>query len=61
MNLIKDDQLVFVVREIPAGIGELGAVVLVLMVEVDLGCLFANLQSEGCLSGLARPYQDDRR
>ena len=61
VNLIEDDQLVFVVRKILAGIGELGAVVLVLKIQVDRGCLRANLQSEGCLSSLARPQQDDRR
>jgi hypothetical protein len=61
VNLIEDDQLVFVVRKILAGIGELGAVILVLKVQVDRGCLLTNLQSEGCLSGLARPQQDDSR
>jgi len=61
VNLIEDDQLVFVVRKILAGIGELGAVVLVFKIQVDRGSLRANFQGEGCLSSLARPQQDHRR
>jgi len=34
VNLIEDDQLVFVVRKVFTGIGELGAVVLVFKVQV---------------------------
>ena len=59
VNFIEDDQLVFVVSELFAGIGEFGAVILVLKVEIYRGCLLANLQSEGCLSGLAPPQKDD--
>ena len=61
VNLIEDDQLVFVVRKILAGVGEFGAVILVLKIEIDLSCPLANLHSEGCLSSLARPQKDDRR
>ena len=61
MNFIEDDQFVFVVREILAGIGELGAVVLVFKIQVDRRSLRANLQSESCLSSLTRPQQDHRR
>jgi hypothetical protein len=35
VSLIEDDQFVFVVREIFTGIGELGAVVLAFMIQVD--------------------------
>lgn len=61
VNLIEDDQFVFVVREIFTGIGELGAVVLVFKIQVDRGSWRANLQSESCLSSLARPPQNHRR
>jgi hypothetical protein len=61
VNLIEDDQLVLVVRKILAGVGESGPVILVFKIQVDRSCLRANLQSESCLSSLARPQKDDSR
>jgi hypothetical protein len=61
VNLIEDDQLVLVVRKILARIGEPGPVILVFKIQVDRSCLRANLQSESCLSSLARPQKDDSR
>src|ERR1039457_3532237 len=56
--LIEDDQLVLVVHKILARIGEPGPVILVFKIQVDRSCLLANLQSESCLSSLARPQKD---
>ena len=39
MNLIQDDQLAFVLRKVPGGVGELGALILVLKIQVDRGLL----------------------
>ncbi len=58
MNLIQDDQLAFVIRKVPGGVGELGALILVLKIQVYRSLLFAYLQSQGGLPGLARPQQD---
>jgi hypothetical protein len=59
VNLIEDDQLVFVICKVPVGIGKLGAVILVFKIQVDRRLLLDDLQSEGCLSGLARPQKDN--
>jgi hypothetical protein len=61
VNLIEDDQVVLVVRKILARIGEPGPVILVFKIQIDRSCLLANLQSESCLSSLARPQKDNSR
>jgi hypothetical protein len=45
VNLVQDDQLAFVLRKVPGRVGELGALILVLKIEVYRGLLVAYLQS----------------
>jgi hypothetical protein len=45
VNLIQDDQLAFVIREVPSGAGELGAFILVLKIQIYGSLLLAYLQS----------------
>lgn len=45
VNLIQDDQLAFVIRKVPGGVGELGALIFVLKIQVYRSLLAAYLQS----------------
>lgn len=46
------------IRKVPRGARELGALILVLKIQVDRSLVLADLQSQGGLSGLARPQQN---
>ena len=57
LDLVEDDELVLVLRQVELGLGELGAVGLGLEIEIDRrpGC--GHLQRQRCLAHLARPQQ----
>jgi hypothetical protein len=46
VNLVQDYQVALVIRQVAGGVGEFGALILVLKVQVDGGLLRADLQSE---------------
>ena len=61
MHSIKDDQLIPVLSEVQLRLGELGAVLPRLQVEVHRGAALSHLVRQGCLANLTRPEQGHGR
>jgi hypothetical protein len=57
VDLVENDEALLVPGEVLFRVGQLGAVGLLLEVEVDRGALLGEVESQGRLADLARPEQ----
>jgi hypothetical protein len=61
LDLVEDDELVVVLREVELGLGKLGAIGLGLEVEIDRRALSGDLERQRGLASLTRAEERNRR